>query len=341
MPLQFVPMIENQRTGPINFRSYAIATGELKAREGEAVIDRALVEKAFAETDLAALLEQRHKFHDLNEATKQIRRTWTEQDASGAPASLERLTAISGRILAVLDQAVTSRDPSLRLIKSADPTDQAEAEANTPGRAVSAGPITSAGDAAAALAEIIKYWNRTEPSNPALILIRQAQQLIGKSFLEVIQVLVPQHMPNVAFNIGKEKVFGLPIEQLSPLVKEAETQETADGNDQEAAPDSPIESTEGEQTVEDSNESQAESTTEVIATPSPDRLITKPHYQIDSRNEALAHLDAVAAYFRMAEPSSPIPFLIDRARDLAVRDFLSVLGALLPENTLTTIGPAG
>jgi len=36
----------------------------------------------------------------------------------------------------------------------------------------------------------------------------------------------------------------------------------------------------------------------------------------------------------MAEPSSPIPFLTDRARDLAQRDFLSVLKALLPADTL-------
>ena len=68
-------------------------------------------------------------------------------------------------------------------------------------------------------------------------------------------------------------------------------------------------------------------------------IATKPRYQINSRGEALAYLESVAVYFRAAEPSSPIPFLIDRARDLAVRDFLSVLGALLPENTLKTIDP--
>ena len=44
-------------------------------------------------------------------------------------------------------------------------------------------------------------------------------------------------------------------------------------------------------------------------------------------------LEQVGHYFRMAEPSSPIPFLTDRARDLAQRDFLSVLKALLPAGT--------
>ena len=69
MPLQFVPMIENRRTGPISYRTYAIATGEVKPREGEAVIDRAAIDKAIAETDLAGLIEQRQHFETLNEAT--------------------------------------------------------------------------------------------------------------------------------------------------------------------------------------------------------------------------------------------------------------------------------
>ena len=36
-------------------------------------------------------------------------------------------------------------------------------------------------------------------------------------------------------------------------------------------------------------------------------------------------LEQVGAYFRAAEPSSPMPFLTERARDLAERDFLSLL----------------
>jgi type VI secretion system protein ImpA len=49
----------------------------------------------------------------------------------------------------------------------------------------------------------------------------------------------------------------------------------------------------------------------------------------------------IGAHFRNAEPSSPIPFLADRARDLALRDFLSILSALLPEDALKTINPGG
>ena len=46
----------------------------------------------------------------------------------------------------------------------------------------------------AALAAVDHYFCSVEPSNPALLLVRQAQQLIGKSFLEVMQILIPEHI---------------------------------------------------------------------------------------------------------------------------------------------------
>jgi type VI secretion system protein ImpA len=53
-----------------------------------------------------------------------------------------------------------------------------------------------------------------------------------------------------------------------------------------------------------------------------------------NRATALALLQHVAGFFRNSEPSSPIPFLIDRARELAQRDFLNLLQDVLPEGAL-------
>jgi type VI secretion system protein ImpA len=52
---------------------------------------------------------------------------------------------------------------------------------------------------------------------------------------------------------------------------------------------------------------------------------------IASREDATRALDAVAAFFRQQEPSSPIPLLLDRARRLVARDFLEVLADIAPE----------
>jgi type VI secretion system protein ImpA len=52
---------------------------------------------------------------------------------------------------------------------------------------------------------------------------------------------------------------------------------------------------------------------------------------IKSRQDAIRALDAVAAFFRAHEPSSPVPLFIERARRLVSKTFLEVLQDIAPE----------
>jgi type VI secretion system protein ImpA len=52
---------------------------------------------------------------------------------------------------------------------------------------------------------------------------------------------------------------------------------------------------------------------------------------IKSRQDAIRVLDAVAAFFRRTEPSSPIPLFLERAKRLVSKDFLEVLADIAPE----------
>ena len=54
-----------------------------------------------------------------------------------------------------------------------------------------------------------------------------------------------------------------------------------------------------------------------------------------SRAAAIALIDNVAAHMRRVEPSSPAPYLLDRAKALASRDFLSLLKDVLSEDALS------
>ena len=49
-----------------------------------------------------------------------------------------------------------------------------------------------------------------------------------------------------------------------------------------------------------------------------------------SREDVVIALDAVVAYYRVHEPSSPIPMLIQRVRRLADKDFLEIMAELAP-----------
>ena len=51
---------------------------------------------------------------------------------------------------------------------------------------------------------------------------------------------------------------------------------------------------------------------------------------ISSREDAIRALDAVADFFRRAEPSSPVPLVIDRAKRLVSKSFLEVVEDIAP-----------
>ncbi len=53
---------------------------------------------------------------------------------------------------------------------------------------------------------------------------------------------------------------------------------------------------------------------------------------IGTRDDAMKTLDAVAAFFRANEPSSPVPLFIERAKRLVGKDFLAVLEDVIPES---------
>lgn len=53
---------------------------------------------------------------------------------------------------------------------------------------------------------------------------------------------------------------------------------------------------------------------------------------IGTRDDALRALDAVAAFFRSSEPSSPVPLFLERAKRLIGKDFLAVLEDMVPDS---------
>jgi type VI secretion system protein ImpA len=52
---------------------------------------------------------------------------------------------------------------------------------------------------------------------------------------------------------------------------------------------------------------------------------------IKSRQDAIRAIDTVAAFFRQNEPSSPVPILLDRAKNLVGKSFLEALQEIAPE----------
>jgi type VI secretion system protein ImpA len=67
------------------------------------------------------------------------------------------------------------------------------------------GPIQTRSDAVRALESVCKFIEETEPSNPAPLLIRRAQRLMSRSFMEIIQDLAPDSLDQIQKLAGVDK----------------------------------------------------------------------------------------------------------------------------------------
>jgi type VI secretion system protein ImpA len=298
MPLQFVPLVPSRRFGAITYRCYMIAKGDVKPRECEEAQDFSTIDTALKEADLSALIEKRQHLVDLAAGLNGIARTCYERISQ--QVGLGKLTEVANSMASFVDAAITQRDPNASLATTdsqiAAVNEGAAGEPEGPGGAAIAGlRIASAAQAAASLVALRDYFSHREPSNPAHLLICQARELHGKTFLEVMRILLPEQVERASINIGSDRSFGVPIERLSPF---------------------------------------GASSADPTASTEPNGPSGNQVPSIQTRREALALIDQIIAYYRGAEPSSPVPFLLERARDLSQRDFLGLLKAVLPADAL-------
>jgi type VI secretion system protein ImpA len=76
----------------------------------------------------------------------------------------------------------------------------------------------------------------------------------------------------------------------------------------------------------------AEGAERPASAPAAGEAVFNPQAQINSRQEALAMLRKGAEYFQKAEPSSPIPLLVNRALRFADMGFIDLLGEIAPDS---------
>ena len=79
------------------------------------------------------------------------------------------------------------------------------------GRGALTGAIESRNDALRAIDMVCEYLERTEPTNPAQLLLRRARKLVNKNFVELVRELAPESLNEVA------RVMGISAEELSAL----------------------------------------------------------------------------------------------------------------------------
>lgn len=191
--LERAPLLEVRGLGAFSLRDIEIAEGKTTPVGDETVHDIGLIQGAFgdAEADVISVLGE-----GVRGSITQLKRASTLWDklATNAPA-LE-----FGEILKVLEeirQAVDKYAPqaAAELEDSADgegaDETQVEGEAGTARGVSLSGSINNRTDVVRAIDKICDYYTTHEPSSPIPLLLRRAQRLVAKSFVEILEDIAP------------------------------------------------------------------------------------------------------------------------------------------------------
>jgi type VI secretion system protein ImpA len=295
LPLQYAPLFETSREGMFSYRDQQLATnavqprsvtlydlkGQKQTTEPEKFMPANSIARVLGDVEIGRLTDAVKTLQNLGASIQSIKAVTTEHGGFEDAVALPKLAKLVAEITEFLRAALVKRDPSL-----APPTEAPRAaEDVAPDAAPSA--FASRAEVDAALASAFGYFAASEPTSPALLLIRQARETLGKNLYEVMKLLAPSQADAARVFVGPDGAFTVPVKSLSN------------------APTAAIQ--------------------------------TAPVEPAATRAAALALIGAVAAHMQRAEPSSPVPYLLDRARNLATRDFLSLLQDVLSEEAITSL----
>ncbi|WP_413989656.1 ImpA family type VI secretion system protein [Labrys okinawensis] len=282
LPLQSATLINDKRLGALSMRSILVGEKKLPVRDGETIVDPSGIKDAFLRFEpLQQLVDLQASLQTILASLDGLRQLFIDKADHQTAPQFEQLPELVQSIRAYLGDIVATRQPGLA---ETEPDEEAGIEESAATVASpSSGPrdVASVKEASNALAAILAYYAGHEPSSLARLLIKQAHQLVGKSFVEVMKILAPGLVEKAKIQIGGTAPFALNFAQLTALA--ADEGKQVDG------------------------EAEARS------------------YTVATRAEATALMRQVELFYNNIEPSSPIPMLIEKARNFVAKDFNALL----------------
>ena len=204
--LREAAVIKNRAFGDLTGRAVEIALGTLEPRSADMVLNGVQIEQMLRDAsaddpELAKLPVDAKR--ELDKLTELIR----EQVGYARTPDFKPLTdffAGLGKWLAPAENA----DPAADALRE-NGADSGAAAA--PRRGGGLGDrIETRADATRAIEMVCAYLDRTEPTNPAQLLLRRANKLINKNFLELVREFAPDAVGEVArvMGVSPEEFFG-------------------------------------------------------------------------------------------------------------------------------------
>jgi type VI secretion system protein ImpA len=212
-PLMKVQLCSSRAVGNVSLRQYRIASGKtselsLTPEEVSAPPNLASIEAVFADCSLEQL---RSTFHDASESLAEAKRlelVMNEQVGSDRAPDLKKLIQVLGEIDNLVQEHLFRRAPSItstveRPDKESGSPDKDEQTTATNVRSFDM--IESREDVLELLEQICAYYELFEPASPVPLLLRRAMRLVTMNFLEILEDLAPESLPQVVMVCGPKE----------------------------------------------------------------------------------------------------------------------------------------
>jgi type VI secretion system protein ImpA len=198
-------IISNRSIGELRGRDVEIALGRLEARDdesppGKSQIEDMLRDAVADEPALARLAPQ--SLGTLEQLGELMRDRVGYDSAPDLQPLIDAVSGIGGLMPSAHGDGSADRGDSL----SGDSSDEG-APMRSSGRGLG-DQIDSREDALRAIDMVCEFLERTEPTNPAQMLLRRARRLVNKNFLELVRELAPEALAEVA------RIMGVPPDEL-------------------------------------------------------------------------------------------------------------------------------
>lgn len=215
-PLREVPLTNSPRAGRLSLRDLAVASGELsppvptEENPNPQIVDSALVDAAFEDTELDELVGYAEAAGEALDQLVQIDQFLTQTVGAASAPQLDAPKRLLGEAVKEFRTRLSRRGVD-GVGGAAGPSDQGEAgadQAAEPGQAPAAAPapgeIRTREDVVRALDRICRYYETEEPSSPVPLLLRRAQRLVAKSFVDIVRDLTPGAISEIGTISGED-----------------------------------------------------------------------------------------------------------------------------------------
>jgi type VI secretion system protein ImpA len=223
LPLQNTPIIVDKRLGPLSMRAIQLANKKIPAQADEAIGDPDTILTAFHRDDrFDDLVAFKSRMEAVKVALKDMHQLFVDKVNHETAPHFQRLPELLDSILAFIGGIVKAREGTAEA--SAQSGNEEPSEPSLAGDGgispTSAEELVSVKEASNALGSILAYYSANEPSSPAWLMTKQALQLVGKTFVEAMQVLAPGLTQEAKISIGGDAPFTLDFAQLSSLAQD-------------------------------------------------------------------------------------------------------------------------